>query len=118
MNLHRTRYHPLVQLLSWLLFLHTFQPWICTLGIQGLICLVCCGVIFSLRKDIRADYSNTIRHFRFLILFTAVFFLGSSCPYVVAILVLAAFVYGLRDTLIFIIAPEKPDLLSGRKVCL
>ena len=84
-----------------------FQPW--NLGkygvsntafmiIQGVICLFCCAVIFSLRKELKADYVNTIRHVRFLILFTAVFFLGSLYIYVAGLLVLAAFVFGLRDT--------------------
>lgn len=89
-----------------LFFIH-FQPW--NLGkygisntvfiiIQCVICLFCCAVIFSIRKELKADYANTIRHVRFLILFTAVFFLGSVCIYLAGLLVLAAFAYGLRDT--------------------
>ena len=89
------------------IFYIRFQPW--NLGmfgisnnvfiiIQGMICLFCCAVIFSMRKELRTDYANTIRHFRFLILFTAVFFFGSVCPYIAGILVAAAVVYGLRDT--------------------
>ena len=66
--------------------------------IQGVVFLFCCGVIISMRKELRTDYVNTIRHIRFLILFTAVFFLGSVCPYIAGILVVAALVYGLRDT--------------------
>ena len=105
------------------LFFDHFQPWSldkCGVSntafiiIQCVICLFCCAVIFSMRRELEADHANTIRHFRFLILFTAVFFLGSYCPYVAAILVLASFVYGLRDTLLFITAPEKPDQLSER----
>ena len=65
---------------------------------QGVVCLFCCAVIFSMRKELEADYANTIRHFRFLLIFTSVFFLGSVCIYISAILILAAFVYGLRDT--------------------
>ena len=66
--------------------------------IQGVVCLFCCAVIISMRKELKTDYANTVSHFRFLILYTAAFFLGSACPYIVGILVLAAFVYGLRDT--------------------
>jgi len=84
-----------------------FQPW--DLGkfgasntafmfIQGVVCLFCCAVIFSMRKELKADYDNTIRHFRFLILFTSIYFLGSVCIYIAGILILAAVVYGLRDT--------------------
>ena len=105
------------------LFFDHFQPWSLDkcgvtntvfILIQCVICLFCCAVIFSMRKEIEAGCAETIRHFRFLILFTAVFFLGSLCPYVVAILVLAAFVYGLRDTLLFITAPGETDRLSER----
>ena len=66
--------------------------------IQSVICLFCCGVIFSLRKELKTDYANTIRHFRFLILYSAVFFLGSVCIYISGILVAAAFVLGMWDT--------------------
>ena len=51
-----------------------------------------------MRKEIKPEDVDTIRHFRFLILFTAVFFLGSVCVYLAGLLVLAAFAYGLRDT--------------------
>ena len=66
--------------------------------IQGIVCLFCCAVIFSMRKELKADYANTILPFRFLILFTAVFFLGSVCIYIAGILVLTAFIYGLCGT--------------------
>jgi hypothetical protein len=66
--------------------------------IQGLVCLFCCAVIISMSKELKNDYANTVSHFRFLIVFTAAFFVGSAWPYIVGILVLAAFVYGLRDT--------------------
>ena len=90
-----------------LFYLIDYMPW--ALGkygvsstafviIQCLIGLFCCVVIFSLRKELKADYDNTIRHVRFLVLFTAVFFLGSLCVYIAGILILAALVYGLRDT--------------------
>ena len=49
-------------------------------------------------KELKDDYVNTVRHFRFLILFTAVFFLGSLCIYIAGILLLSALVLGLRDT--------------------
>jgi|GEM_PF-3256815 len=109
------------------LFFDHFQPW--NLGkygvtntafiiIQCVICLFCCAVIFSMRKEIEAGCAETIRHFRFLILFTAVFFLGSLCPYIAGILVLAALVYGLRDTVLLITAPEDAGPLPGGKVCL
>ena len=89
-----------------LFFIH-YQPW--NLGKYGIsntvfiisqcvICLFCCAVIFSFRKELKTDYANTIRHVRFLILFTAVFFIGSACIYFAGLLVLVAFVYGLRDT--------------------
>ena len=89
------------------IFFYQFQPW--NLGkcgisnntfiiIQAVICLFCCGVIFSMRKELKADYANTIRHFRFLVLFTAVFFLGSVCIYIAGILVAMALVQGLWDT--------------------
>ena len=89
------------------IFSTLFQPW--NLGkfgisntaymvIQGVVCLFCCAVIISMRKELRTDYANTISHFRFLILYTAVFFLGTVCVYIAGILVLAAFVYGMRDT--------------------
>ena len=65
---------------------------------QGIVCLFCCAVIFSMRKELKSDYANTVRHFRFLLIFTSTFFLGSVCIYIAAILILAAFVYGLRDT--------------------
>ena len=51
-----------------------------------------------MRKELVADYANTVRHFRFLLIFTSVFYLGSVCIYISAILIFAAFVYGLRDT--------------------
>ena len=51
-----------------------------------------------MRKEINPDDADPTRHFRFLILFTAVFFLGSACVYLAGLLVLAAFAYGLRDT--------------------
>jgi hypothetical protein len=93
------------------IFFTHFQPW--NLGkcgisntafmvIQGVVCLFCCAVIISMRKELRTDHANTIRHFRFLILYTAVFFLGSACPYIVGILVLAAFIYGLRETFLHV----------------
>ena len=66
--------------------------------IQSVIFLLCCAVIFTMRKEIKTDDTDAIRHFRFLILFTAVFFLGSVCIYIAGLLVLAALVYGLRDT--------------------
>ena len=89
------------------LFFTYFQPW--NLGKYGIsnsvfvvsqcvICLFCCAMIFSIRKELKADYANTIRHVRFLILFTAVFFLGSVCIYIAGILILAAVAFGLRDT--------------------
>ena len=89
------------------IFFMSFTPW--NLGkfgisgnvfiiIQSVICLFCCAVIFSMRKEIKADHDGTIRHFWFLILFTAVFFLGSVWVYIAGILVLAAFAYGLHDT--------------------
>ena len=93
------------------IFFIYFQPWDlgrCGLSntvfiiSQGVICLLCCAVIISMRKDLKEDHDNTIRHFRFLILFTAVFFLGSACIYLAGILILAAFVYGLRDTWVLI----------------
>ena len=89
------------------IFFTYFQPWnlgkyglsnLDVMVIQGLVCLFCCGVIVSMRKNLRTDYANTIRPFRFLIVFTAVFFLGSVCIYIAGLLVLAALVYGLRDT--------------------
>ena len=89
------------------IFFTHFQPWnlgkfglsnLDVMVLQGLVCLFCCTVIASMRKDLRTDYANTIRHFRFLIVFTSVFFLGSVCIYITGLLVLAAFVYGLRDT--------------------
>ena len=89
------------------IFFTYFQPWnLGKLGIsktdfmviQGVVCLFCCAVIISMRKELRTDYANTISHFRFLILYTAIFFLGSVCVYIAAPLFLAAFVYGLRDT--------------------
>ena len=63
------------------LFFIYIQPW--NLGKYGIpnrvfiisqcvICLFCCAVIFSMRKELKTDYANTIRHVRFLILFTAV----------------------------------------------
>ena len=90
-----------------LLYLVDYMPW--NLGffgvsgtafviIQCLIGLFCCAVILSMRKELKADYANTIRHFRFLLLFTAVFFLGSLYTYIAGILILAALVFGLRDT--------------------
>ena len=89
------------------IFFSQFQPW--NLGkygvtntafiiVQGVICLFCCAVIFSMCKELKDDYVNTVRHFRFLILFTAVFFLGSLYIYFSGILILAALVYCLRDT--------------------
>jgi len=89
------------------IFFTHFQPWnlgkfglsnLDVMVIQGLVCLFCCAVIVSMRKDLRTDYANTIRHFRFLIVFTSVFFLGSVCIYITGLLVLAALIYGLRDT--------------------
>ena len=88
------------------IFFTHFQPWnlgkyglsnIDFLVIQGLVCLFCCAVIISMRKELRTDYANNISHFRFLILFTAVFFSGSVYVYIAALLVLAAFVFGMRD---------------------
>ena len=70
--------------------------------IQGVVCLFCCAVIISMRKELKTDYANTIRHFRFLILYTAVFFLGSVCIYIAGILVLAAFIYGVRETFLHV----------------
>ncbi len=89
------------------IFFIPFPPW--NLGKYGLpnivfiisqcvIVLFCCAVIFTMRKDVESDDPDTIRHFRFLILFTAVFFLGSLWIYFAGLLVLAALVYGLRDT--------------------
>ena len=89
------------------IFFLPYQPW--NLGkygisnnsfilVQTIVCLFCCAVIVSMRKELRADYANTIRHFRFLIVFTSVFFLGSVCIYIAGLLVLAALVYGLHDT--------------------
>ena len=87
------------------------QPWnLESLGIsntafmviQAVVCLFCCAVIISMRKELRTDYTNTISHFRFLILYTAVFFLGTVCPYIVGILVLSAFIYGLRETFLHV----------------
>ena len=66
--------------------------------IQSAVFLFCCGVIFSMRKELKADYANTILHVCFLILFTAVFFIGSIWVYLAGVMVLAAFAYGLRDT--------------------
>ena len=89
------------------IFFVQIQPWnLESLGIsntafmviQGVVCLFCCAVIISMRKELKTDYANTVSHFRFLILYTAAFFLGSAWPYIVGILVLAAFAYGLRDT--------------------
>ena len=90
------------------IFFIPFPPWnLGNLGIssnvfiivQCVICLFCCSVIFSMRKEIKADHAGTIRHFWFLILFTVVFFIGSVWVYVAGILVaLPAFVYGLHDT--------------------
>ena len=88
------------------LFFTHFQPWnlgkfglsnLDVMVIQGLVCLFCCAVIVSMRKDLRNDYANTIRHFRFLLVFVSVFFLGSVCIYITGLLVLAALIYGLRD---------------------
>ena len=88
------------------IFFVFIQPWnlekygisnIDFMVIQGLVCLFCCAVIISMRKELRTDYANTISHFRFLILYTAVFFSGSVCVYIAALLVLAAFVFGMRD---------------------
>ena len=89
------------------IFFSRFLPWdlgkygisgTASIIIQCMVCLFCCAVIFSMRKEIKADYNNTIQTFRFLILFTAVFFLGSVCVYIAGILVLAALACGLRDT--------------------
>ena len=100
------------------IFYPYFQPWnLGRLGlsdtafmvIQGLVCLFCCAVIVSMRKELRADYANTVSHFRFLILFTAVFFLGSVCVYIACILVLAALAYGLRDTWLTILQISRDD---------
>ena len=89
------------------IFFIPFPPW--NLGKYGfpnivfiisqcVIFLFCCTVIFTMHKEVKSDDPDTIRHFCFLILFTAVFFLGSLCTYIAAPLVLAALVYGLRDT--------------------
>ena len=102
-------------------FVH-FQPW--DLGrfgwsntvfftVQCLVCLFCCAVIFSMRKELEADYVNTIRPLRFLILFTAVFFLGSVCIYLAGIPVLAAVVCGLRDTWLTVREIQKRSAGSG-----
>ena len=89
------------------IFFTYFQPWglekagwpnTVFIITQCAVCLFCCAVIFSMRKELEADHAGTVLHFRFLILFTAVFFLGSACIYLTALLFLAAFVYGLRDT--------------------
>ncbi|MBO4633665.1 MAG: hypothetical protein J5858_17250 [Lentisphaeria bacterium] len=89
------------------IFFTYFQPWnLEKTGLsntvfiitQGIVCLFCCAVIFSMRKELEADHDGVVRHLRFLILFTAVFFLGSVCIYIAGILVLAAFAYGLHDT--------------------
>ena len=105
------------------LFFDHFQPWgldkfgvtnTAFIVIQCVIFLFCCGVIFSMHREIKADRPETVRYFRFLILFTAVFFFGSLCPYIVGILVLAALVYGLRDTVQFITAPGESDRLTER----
>ena len=88
------------------IFFSYFQPWnlgkygLSNIGfivIQGLVCLFCCAVIISMRKELRTDYANTVSHFRFLILYTAVFFTGTVCVYIAALLILAAFVFGMRD---------------------
>ena len=78
--------------------------------IQCVIFLFSCAVIFTMRKEVKSDDPDIIRHFRFLILFTSVFFLGSVCVYIAGVLVLAAFVYGLRDTWAVILQ------ISGGKV--
>ena len=85
--------------------------------VQSLICLFCCAVIFSMRKELKADHDNTIRHFRFLILFTAVFFLGSLYIYVAGILILAALAYCLRDTWMLIREINGKNGIADRPVC-
>lgn len=89
------------------IFFAHFQPWNLNvfgisnhvfIMIQSAVFLFCCIVIISMYKEIRTDHEGTFRHFCFLILFTAVFFSGSVWPYAVGIPVLAALVYGLRDT--------------------
>ncbi|MBQ9337972.1 MAG: hypothetical protein IJS14_11825 [Lentisphaeria bacterium] len=89
------------------IFYPSFQPW--DLGhfgvsntafmvIQGAVFLFCCAVIFSMRKELKTDPADTVSSFRFLILFTVVFFSGTVCPYIAGVLALAAFAYGLYDT--------------------
>ena len=89
------------------IFFVYFQPWnLEKTGLpntvfmisQGIVCLFCWAVLISMRKELKADYVNTISHFRFLVIYTSIFFLGSACIYIAAVLVLAAFAYGLRDT--------------------
>ena len=89
------------------IFFTYFQPWNLEKSgisntvffiVQCVVFLFCCAVVFSMRREIKAGYADTIPHVRFLILFTAVFFLGSLCSYAVGIFVLAAFGCGLRDT--------------------
>lgn len=106
------------------IFYTHFQPWnLGTCGIsnnvfmviQGAICLFCCILICSMRRELKKDYVNTIGHFYFLILFTAAFFLGSVCPYVLWGLISAALVYGLRDIraeILQIMAKDDPQSVS------
>ncbi len=84
--------------------------------IQCAVFLFCCAILARMHREIRPDDADTIRHFRFLILFSAVFFLGSACIYLAGLLVLAAFVYGLRDIRIVLRQPQQGgNLPVGRK---